>query len=359
MSSMQFTRRHLIVAMTAASAFAPLDIRAEDSLEQLLNTLTIEQLVGSLFVVPILGTSLTPEETQMLETMQPGGVILVSNNIGTDDEVRSLVAAIHATNPILPPLVCIDQEGGLVSRLPGDPALDAPMLGTLPPEEIARQAALRGEFLSTFDIDVNFAPVSDIAWTPDSFMSGRAFGSTPEQVSVAVAAYTEGANSTAVTHCAKHFPGHGRAVTDSHYALPVVDLSAEDWTITDALPFAAAVDAGIPMVMLGHLQLPQWDDLPSSLSPEAVRMLRDDLGFDGLVITDDLGMDALAAYDAFTITDLALAAGVDTLLFAKPQVPVEQLAAHLLERISTGDLEPAAVRDRARRMVALREAHRS
>ena len=88
-------------------------------------------------------------------------------------------------------------------------------------------------------------------------------------------------------------------------------------------------------------------------------MLRDDLGFDGLVITDDLGMDALAAYDAFTITDLALAAGVDTLLFAKPKVPVEQLAAHLLERISTGDLEPAAIRDRARRMVALREAHRS
>ncbi|MFM8595233.1 MAG: glycoside hydrolase family 3 N-terminal domain-containing protein [Chloroflexota bacterium] len=352
MSPERHTRRAILAA---AVALAPTSaVRAADDVEAVLNRMTIEDLVGALFVVPILGTALTADETVMLATMKPGGVILVSNNIGTDEEVRSLVAAIHATNPSLPPLVSIDQEGGLVARLEGDPAPDAPTLGTLPLEDITRAAAVRGEYLASFGIDVNFAPVADVAWSPDSFMTGRAFGSDQVLVAEDVAAYVTGGNTTTVIHCAKHFPGHGRAATDSHYALPVVDLTAEEWRSTDALPFAAAIDAGVPMIMLGHLFYPQWDDRPSSLSHEAVRVLREDLMFDGVIISDDLGMDALADFDAFAITDLAMDAGVDTLLFAKPKVPVADLAAHVLARISTGDLEPATVRERARRLVALR-----
>lgn len=296
------------------------------------------ELAARMFMVPVSGTALSPFDAAWLESLRPGGVILVGHNFGAPGEVAALVAAIHATNPEWPPLVAIDQEGGMVSRIADDPAPSAPNLGLLPSAEISRLASLRAEVLRGYGFDVNFAPVADVVLTPDSFMAGRAFGSNPGQVADDVVAYLQGVAGSGVLHAVKHFPGHGRVSVDSHQALPILDVPETVWWQEDALPFAAAINAGVPMVMLGHLAVQMWDGLPATLSPATVQALRDDLGFDGVIVTDDLFMGALSAWSPFDVIDLAVDAGVDLLLYVGlPDTP-ETLVSHLAQRVERGEI---------------------
>jgi beta-N-acetylhexosaminidase len=314
-------------------------MRAQEiEVDALLAAMTLRERVARMFMFPISGTVLSAEDDAWLRALKPAGVILVGGNFGTPEEVRALVAAIHATNPELPPLVALDQEGGIVSRIADDPALDAPTMGQLPATEISARARARAERLADYGFDVNFAPVADVAFSPDSFMSGRAFGDDPAAVAQDVVAYLGGVEGTGVLHGVKHFPGHGRVSVDSHEALPVLDVDAATWWKEDALPFQAAVDAGVPMVMLGHLAVPDWDELPASLSPETARMLREELGFTGVVVSDDLGMGALATWTPFEIVDLAVAAGNDLLLFVVSNVEPKALVDHLAARVESGDI---------------------
>jgi beta-N-acetylhexosaminidase len=309
-----------------------------DDVDALVAAMTPRQRSARMFMVPISGTSLTAEDDARLRALQPGGVILVGGNFGTPEEVRALVAAIHATNPDLPPLVALDQEGGMVSRISDDPAPDALTMGQLPPAEVSARARARAETLAAYGFDVNFAPVADVAFSPDSFMTGRAFGDDPVGVAEHVEAYLGGVERSGVLHGVKHFPGHGRVSVDSHEALPVLDVDAATWWEEDALPFRVAVEAGVPMVMLGHLSVPSWDELPASLSPVAVRVLREDLGFTGVVVSDDLGMGALASWTPFEIVDLAVAAGNDLLLFVVTSAEPEALVDHLVIRVERGEI---------------------
>jgi beta-N-acetylhexosaminidase len=182
-----------------------------------------------------------------------------------------------------------------------------------------------------------------VAFSPDSFMAGRAFGDDPQRVADDVVAYLTGVKGTGVRHCVKHFPGHGRVAVDSHEALPILDVDAETWWATDALPFQAAVTAGVPMVMLGHLASTMWGDLPASLSPTAVDVLRDGLGFAGVVVTDDLGMGALAAWSAAEVVDLAVTAGVDLLLYVIAAEEPAVLVDHLVQQMAQGTVAPERI----------------
>jgi len=328
--------------------------RAQESdVDALVAAMTPRERAARMFMFPISGTVLSTEDGARLRTLKPAGVILVGDNFGTPEEVRALVAAIHATNPELPPLVALDQEGGIVSRIADDPAPDAPTLGQLPVAEISALARARAERLAAYGFDVNFAPVADVAFSPESFMTGRAFGDDPLIVASDVAAYLAGVAGTGVLHGVKHFPGHGRVSVDSHEALPVLDVDAATWWEEDALPFRAAVEAGVPIVMLGHLAVPTWDELPASLSPEAVRVLRQDLGFTGVVVSDDLGMGALAAWNPFEIVDLAVAAGNDLLLFVVTNAELAALVDHLGARVENGDVPPQRVAESVSRVLRM------
>jgi beta-N-acetylhexosaminidase len=186
-------------------------------------------------------------------------------------------------------------------------------------------------------------------------MTGRAFGDDPEFVAQDVAAYLAGVEGTGVLHGVKHFPGHGRVSVDSHEVLPALDVDAATWWEEDALPFRIAVEAGVPMVMLGHLAVPSWDEMPASLSPESVRVLREDLGFTGVVVSDDLGMGALAAWTPFQIVDLAVAAGNDLLLFVVTAVEPAALVDHLAVRIESGEVPPERVAASVGKLVRLEQ----
>jgi beta-N-acetylhexosaminidase len=328
--------------------------RAQESdVDALVTAMTLRERASRMFMFPVSGTVLSAEDDALLRALKPAGVILVGGNFGTPDEVLALVAAIHATNPELPPLVALDQEGGIVSRIADDPAPDAPTLGQLPAAGISALARARAERLAAYGFDVNFAPVADVAFSPDSFMHGRAFGDDPQVVAQDVAAYLAGVDGTGVLHGVKHFPGHGRVSVDSHEALPVLDVDAATWWEEDALPFRVAVEASVPMVMLGHLAVPTWDELPASLSPESVRVLRQDLGFTGVVVSDDLGMGALATWDPFEIVDLAVAAGNDLLLFVVTDAEIAALVDHLAARVERGDIPPEQVAESVSRVLRM------
>jgi beta-N-acetylhexosaminidase len=316
--------------------------RASD-VDALIAAMSPRERAARMFMFPISGTVLSAEDDTWLRALKPAGVILVEGNFGTPQEVRALVAAIHATNPELPPLVALDQEGGIVSRIADDPAPDAPTMGQLPAAEISALAQTRAERLAAYGFDINFAPVADVAFSPDSFMTRRAFGNDPDVVAEDVAAYLAGVEETGVLHGVKHFPGHGRVSVDSHEALPVLDVDAAIWWEEDALPFRVAVEAGVPMVMLGHLAVPNWDELPASLSPESVSVLREDLRFRGVVVSDDLGMDALATWTPFQIVDLAVAAGNDLLLFVVTNAEPAALVDHLSAQVESGEVPPERV----------------
>ncbi|MFT4036531.1 MAG: glycoside hydrolase family 3 N-terminal domain-containing protein [Thermomicrobiales bacterium] len=347
------TRRAVLgsLALAVTMPGAPRGASAQVAAEAVVAGMSLRQQVARMFMFPISGPVLLPEEARWLETLQPGGVILVQQNFGTAAEVQALTAALHATNPVLPPLVALDQEGGIVSRLADDPAPDATVLGTLPLAQISELAGQRAALLAAYGFDVNFAPVADVAFSPDSFMAGRTFGADPQQVADCVVAYLEGVAASGVLHCVKHFPGHGRVTVDSHSALPVLEVDAETWLAQEAVPFAAAVAAGVPMVMLGHLAVPMWDDLPASLSPLAVQALREDLGFAGVIVTDDLFMGALDAWAPLEIVDLALEAGVDLLLYVGvPDTPLA-LVNHVVNRVLQGEVPEDRITASAQRIV--------
>jgi beta-N-acetylhexosaminidase len=184
-------------------------------------------------------------------------------------------------------------------------------------------------------------------------MAGRAFGSDPEQVAADVVAYLQGVAGIGVAHCVKHFPGHGRVAVDSHEALPTLTVDATTWWEADALPFRAAVDAGVPMVMLGHLDATMWGGLPASLSPVAVASLRADLGFGGAIVTDDLGMGALSAWGAQEVVDLAVAAGVDLLLYVIAAEEPATLVDHVVSRVEQGEVAEERIDASVARVMAL------
>jgi beta-N-acetylhexosaminidase len=351
--SLRHSRRALMASGAAALSARFQPAFAQDVAEELLANLTLRQQVARLFIFPVSGPVLTIEEAGWLATLQPGGVILVERNFGTAEDVRTLTSAIHGVAEGLPPLVSLDQEGGIVSRLRDDPAPDAPTLATLALPEISDFARLRADLLASYGFDLNFAPVADVAFTPDSFMAGRTFGDDPELVAECVVAYLDGVKSTSVLHCVKHFPGHGRVSVDSHESLPVLDVDPDTWANADALPFVAAVEDGVPMVMLGHLAVPMWDDLPASLSPTAVAVLREKLGFDGVVVTDDLFMGALGAWQPLEIIDMAIAAGVDLLLYVDLPDSPDALVDHVVSRVEQGEISEERIAESARRIIKM------
>lgn len=326
-------------------------------METRLLSLPLRAKVAQLFVFEVNGTAMTDAYAARLRATKPGGVIFVGANISAAADLAAFVRAIHETNPTMPPLVAVDQEGGPVTRVPGDPAPDPATMGQLPAGEARTAAEARATFLRGFGFDVNFAPVADVAYTPDSFMAGRSYGSDPEAVARTVAAVVAGQNRTRIIGSAKHFPGHGRTPLDSHLALPELDLSLDEWRETDAEPFRAAIAAGVRSVMLGHLRFPNWpgwDDAAASFSPVAVDLLRDELGFAGVVITDDLGMDALAAWDPLEVVDRALAADVDVLLYVRPPLTDEALIGHVVARVERGELPEARIDRSLRRLARVR-----
>ncbi|MEN3026904.1 MAG: glycoside hydrolase family 3 N-terminal domain-containing protein [Chlorobiota bacterium] len=278
-----------------------------------------------------------------------GGVCLFGGGI---DEVARAVAELLATATV-PLIVAADLEYGLPMRFRGGTAFPrAYALGrTGNPAWTLRVASAIARQARSLGIGWNFAPVCDIASNPANPVIGiRAFGQSPQEVIPHIRVWIEASQAAGVWACAKHFPGHGDVTVDSHLALPTVTADAQTLHNRELLPFRAAVEAGVVGVMLGHLLVPALgiEPLPASLSAEAVSLLRDEWGYDGLILTDALDMGAITQHwTTAEAVELALRAGVDLLLMPADVEEALAAAARLMEA------EPALVEQRRRSLLRL------
>jgi beta-N-acetylhexosaminidase len=292
-----------------------------------------------------------------------GGVCLFAGNVG--DDVSTLTGELHDIRPEL--LVASDEEGGEVTRLEAAAGSSWPAhaaLGRLDDVDTTRRIARAiGRQSRAAGIDLVLAPDVDVTSNPDNPVLGlRSFGTDPALVGRHAVAFVEGLHQAGVAGCAKHFPGHGDTRTDSHLGLPVIDADTETLRRRDLPPFAAAVAAGVDAVMTAHVVFAALDSAPATLSPTVLRVLRDELGFGGVIISDALDMKAISAgVGRGPGAVLALAAGVDLVCIGNPNhlTAYDDEAAFLevhdaiVEAVEARRLSTARLEEAARRVTTL------
>lgn len=288
-----------------------------------------------------------------------GGFILMGDNVPSTEARLREVVAVLTVDAALPPLVAIDQEGGVVSRLLWDDFASPRALRTAPVAETAEAFSGRGSLVARAGVDVNFGIVADHTADAGSFIHSRVLGTTPAAAAERVTAAVRGEGAV-VASTLKHFPGHGAAPGDSHRVVPTTSMPLAQWRQTDALPFVAGIDAGAELVMFGHLAYTAVDEAPASLSARWHEILRDDLGFDGIAVTDDLGMlqaTGIAAYaDPVANAVAAVVAGNDLVLavmFTNASSAGE-IVDGLVTAVDTGGLDAARLQEAAERVLTLR-----
>ncbi|MFF5280197.1 MULTISPECIES: glycoside hydrolase family 3 protein [Streptomyces] len=387
------SRRTLLTVTAAAAAaavtgaFAPAahaETNAESNdlaLQRIIDRMSLEEKVGQLFVMRVYGHSATaPDQAdvdanlaeigvrtaaELVERYHVGGIIYFTwaHNTRDPQQIAELSngiqqAALARPTPV-PVLISTDQEHGIVCRV-GKPATLLPgamALGAGGSHADARKAAqIAGEELAAVGIRQNYAPVADVNVNPANPVIGvRSFGSDPQAVAGLVAAQVKGYQRAGVAATSKHFPGHGDTAVDSHYGLPTITHTREQWAELDAPPFRAAIDAGIDSIMTAHIVVPALDpgEDPATLSrPILTGILREQLGYDGVVVTDSLGMEGVRTkYGDERVPVLALKAGVDQLL-NPPKLDVAWNA--VLAAVRAGELTEARLDESILRILRLK-----
>jgi beta-N-acetylhexosaminidase len=320
---------------------------------------SLDRDVAGLFQVGFPGTSPSPE---LLELVRRGayGVILFARNIVDAEQVASLVADLKraAGRPLL---VSVDQEGGRVARLREQQGFTElpPMraVGDSGDPELARAVgAILGRELRAVGIDQDYAPVVDVDTNPANPVIGdRSFSRDPEVVARLGAALAQGLQSAGVAACAKHFPGHGDTSQDSHHVLPHLPHTLDRLRAVELVPFRALAGAGVASVMTAHVVFDALDARrPATLSRGVMRLLREECGYDGCVVSDDLEMKAVAEhYPLEEAVPSALDAGVDALLVCH-QAEVQHRAIDLARQaVERGAIAGERLAEARRRVAAL------
>jgi beta-N-acetylhexosaminidase len=287
-----------------------------------------------------------------------GGVLLFAGNITGPDQLRALTADLRAHNPDV--LIAADEEGGAVTRVEARTGSSYPgnaALGAIDDTALTRRvAASIGAMLAEGGVNVDLAPDVDVDSNPANPIIGvRSFGADADRVAAHTAAFVEGIQSHLVAACAKHFPGHGRTDTDSHLALPVVGASLQQLRDTDLVPFQAAVRAGVQCVMTAHVVFPEIDTVPATISRRFLTgVLREELGFDGVIVTDALEMAAIGDSEASAEGAVAaLAAGADLLCLPGEWAAQRQARDTLASAVRRGVVSSTRVQESAARVRAL------
>ncbi len=279
---------------------------------------------GQLLMVGLPGPRLDSVAKDLVRDLHVGGIILFARNLEGPEQVWELTRDLQQEAMAAfdrPILIAVDQEGGLVQRLKAPfllipRALDLGLQAT--PQEVYKLSRKTAQELALVGINVNLAPVLDVARGPECPLYERSYGSDPEQVASLGEAAIQGYLAGGVLPVAKHFPGLGDTLRDSHMELPAAQGRDPARTI-DLLPFRQAIAAGVPLIMTAHTLVPEWDSRPATLSPVAIQTwLRKNLGFAGVVMTDDLEMGAIAGHThPPQAARQALAAGADLLLICE------------------------------------------
>lgn len=297
----------------------------EEKVDKIINEMTIEEKIGQMLIIYDTHETVDEELKQFIKDIKPSGFIINQNNITTFDKTKKYIEDLKQNSEI-PLIISIDQEGGKVQRLQNledEKATYIPSmldLGKTNDIELAYEVGrVLAEDMRTLGINVVYAPVCDVFSNPyNEVIGNRSFGSNPNLVANMCVSLGKGLEDNGIIATYKHFPGHGDTTTDSHTSLPIINKSYEELLNNELIPFKKAIENDAKIIMVGHIAFPDLtnDNIPASLSKKIItNLLKNDLGYDGLVITDALNMGALINnYSDEDIYVKAVEAGVDILL---------------------------------------------
>ncbi|GKV54685.1 glycoside hydrolase family 3 [Sporosarcina sp. NCCP-2222] len=337
-----------------------------DAIESLLEQMTVEEKLGQLFIFGFESKSFSPQLKEMIQKHHIGGLILLGRNVSTADHMVAVLNEAKAANQVnqIPLFLSVDEEGGRVSRLPKG-------IRKLPSAQKVgqrqngaynyRTGEYLAELLQSFGYNMNYAPVLDVHSNPANPVIGdRAYASSAQVVADLGIETMNGMKDHGVIPVIKHFPGHGDTAVDSHHSLPVVEKSLEELKQTELLPFQQAIDKGADVVMVAHVVYPALDSKwPASMSSSIISdLLREQMGFQGVIITDDLTMGAIT--NDHSVSEAALQsflAGSDVLLIAGDED--EQLKTIQLfnKSVASGAISEERLNESVRRILELKEAY--
>jgi beta-N-acetylhexosaminidase len=328
-----------------------------DAAVKMVADMSLEEKIGQMLLIGIDGTEIDEGALSMLRDYHVGGVILFDRNMNNKYQVTGLNANLQRLNKEynkLPLYLCVDQEGGMVVRMKQGLTV-APAAARIAeqgtPEDARRWAYQTAMELETIGFNVNFAPVLDIG-----IPYGRSYGHDAASVSKFTEAACRGYDQAGIIYSLKHFPGMGKSEVDPHTEQYRITASKEILLQEDTIPFKNIIqnfDNQDFMVMVGHLIYTGMDTLPASVSPQVINnFLRNELGFQGIVITDDMEMGALTSMYGFREMGVAaVQAGVDVLLVCHNYEHQQQVYQGVLEAVKTNKLTTAAIDAAAVRIV--------
>lgn len=343
----------------------PKEPTLEEKVDEEIKGLSLREKIGQMLVIDYNSTEYTNELDILLKEVKPGGFILFKYNISNYTQTVYYISKIKESNNI-PMLISIDQEGGRVQKIKQVAdvnVLDIPDMYTLGKTKDASLAYDVGkviaEELSAFGINTDYAPVIDVFSNPNNTVIGdRAFGNDYQRVIDMAIPLAKGMKEKGVISTYKHFPGHGDTDADSHIELPVVTKTKEELYQNELLPFKAAIENGADMIMVAHIALPNvtGNYMPASLSNEVINgILRDELGFKGVVITDAINMKALV--DNYTLEEIykyTINAGTDIILM--PLKPIDTV--NTIEKlVNEGTITEERINESVKRILLMKHSN--
>jgi beta-N-acetylhexosaminidase len=365
----------LLFAMMAVFPAWPVEAKEHPSPEELLSKMTLEEKVGQMMMVGFYGDAPTEDARKLVQEMKAGSIILfaysgnVKEPLQTARLTNGLQKLAEETRLGIPLLFSVDQEGGVVARLTtGATETSGNMaLGAARDDKLAyRDASIIARELRAVGIQMNLAPVLDVNVNPDNPVIGvRSFGENPQLVSELGEAYIRGLQKHGVAATAKHFPGHGDTNVDSHLGLPVISKSREELERVELVPFKRAIAAGVDAIMTAHIHVPALDptpDLPATLSkPILTGLLREELGYDGVIVTDSMTMAGVAGYFGGVpkAAVKAVEAGADMILlppFDTTKEPFEVYQA-VLDAVRSGQISEERINQSVLRILKLKDKY--
>ena len=328
-------------------------------IEQLiLENMTLEEKVGQLFMLGFNGTTLTKKTSDWIACRHIGGLLILSRNVQSDKQIKGITKEIQSKTNI-PLFISIDQEGGVVSRLQWNTILTTSQMSMNTPQQAYDIAVERGNILRDLGINMNLAPVVEYITESNSFMYNRVFRGTQQQVALKGESAIKGYNSVNIISVPKHYPGHSNSSPDSHYYLPIVDITPSQWN-SYIYPFKYLIERDcVDIIMAGHVLYPKIDSKISTVSKEILtERLRNDLSFDGVILSDDMEMDAIKdSGDIRKIAKESLLAGIDILIFSKETIEQDQVYEYILQSFEKGDIDMEILNEKVLRILKLKSKY--
>lgn len=341
-------------------------ISNKEDTDMMISKMSLEEKIGQMLM-----PSLQNRAGENVSDYHLGGVILFKENFDNPSQTKKMIQSLQEQAEI-PLMVAVDQEGGLVTRIPFIPRTPGNMaLGATGNPQLAEEIGFAiGNELMHLGINVNFAPVLDINSNPDNPIIGvRSFGDQPNLVATFGVAYLKGLNRAGIISVGKHFPGHGDVDTDSHLVLPTSGKTLKQIKDFELIPFIAVIQSNIPAIMTAHIEFPNIEPktmmskkdglpigLPATFSSKLLTdLLRDELGFQGVLFSDAMSMNAVSQhFDPVESAIMAIEAGVDVVLMPES---IENVYNGLLEAAYSGRLKEERIDDSVRRILLLKKEY--